>query len=132
MMLNAINIMMGVGKAISAIIGADMTNNRLKTLTMPSDVAPKSVGNMLGWESHTAAKLELIQKRQKATKIGAFASVRKRIILIPASASNTAKVMSVFLAFIFVIKYAVRKMAGTSVDIMISALTSNSPGMCFN
>ena len=104
MMLNATNITMGVGNAISASIGADMTKERLKTLAMPSEVAPKSVGNMLGWESQTAAKLELMQKRQKPTKIGAFASVRKRMILNPASACNTEKVMSVFLGFKTVIK----------------------------
>ena len=132
MMLKAINIMMGFGKAISASIGADITKERLKILAIPSDVAPKSVGNMLGWESCTAAKLVVMQKRQNPSSIGEFASVRKRMMIKPKSACKTEKAMRVVLGFKTVIKYAVRKMAGTSVDIIISAFISNSPGMCFN
>ena len=135
MMLKAINIMIGVGNAISASIGANMTKHRLNIKAMPSDVAPKSVGNMLGCESLTAAKLALIEKRQKPTRVGVshpeFASVMNKMILKPERAYRTEKVMRVFLGFQIVIRYAVRKMAGTSVDIMISALTSNSPGKCF-
>ena len=132
MMLRAISIMIGFGKAISASIGAEITKDRLKILAIPSDVAPKSVGNMLGWESYTAAKLVVMQNRANRSSIGAFASVRKRMMIIPKSACKTEKAMRVFLGFKTVIKYAVRRMAGTSVDIMISAFTSNSPGMCFN
>ena len=103
-MLKAISIMMGVGKAISASIGADMTKERLKILAMPRDVAPKSVGNILGWASHTAAKLELMQKRQKPTKNGELDSVRNKMIFKPAIACRTEKVMRVFLGFNIVIK----------------------------
>ena len=99
MTLKTVKITMGVGNATSANIGAVMTNARLKMFAMPIEVAPKSVGNILGWAIHTAAKLELMQNRQKATRKGisqsALSLLIKKIRLKPEMACSTEKVIRI-------------------------------------
>ena len=99
MTLKTVKITIGVGNATSANIGAVMTKARLKMFAIPIEVAPKSVGNILGWAIQTAAKLELMQNRQKATKKGinqpALSFVIKMIRHKPEMACRTEKVIRV-------------------------------------
>ena len=46
--LITVKITMGIGKLISATIGASITIERLNMLEMPIDVTAKSVGNIFG------------------------------------------------------------------------------------